>query len=260
MASLFSELYTDFKEAIKTYTPKVDVDDLSFMRRLTRGMQIFQRNTEYIEAYNEVPYNETDSCFYVPDDMRRCILLKDVNDYTLLLHGMEQFACDVEKYTRGYVDSPRRASIRLDRSTQYGTDNPYTRDTTISSMTKNYLRLATIYGRKITIYPDNTDRLLYMWYIPDIHAISQNSTQWLEWFPYDTNFESMFTTSTLNPLLSPFEHGIMKFAVADYLQSQRAKNYLVYLNEFVADMQLALAKKPIYNKEMSSQYHFSPYS
>ena len=70
----------------------------------------------------------------------------------------------------------------------------------------------------------------------------------------------MFTTSTLNPLLSPFEYGIMKFAVADYLQSQRAKNYLVYLNEFVADMQLALAKKPIYNKEMSSQYHFSPYS
>ena len=45
MASTFLELYSDFQDEVKLYTEKLDVTELSFMRRFTKGIQAFQQET-----------------------------------------------------------------------------------------------------------------------------------------------------------------------------------------------------------------------
>ena len=267
MASTFAELYSDFKDSVKIYTEKMDVTELEFMRFLTRGMQVFQRDTEYIEAYAEITKG-TDG-FFIPDDMIRPVVLKDINGYTLLQQNFKQYTRNLEKWTDGYLETPTDYSMRMQ---SYLAEQANLRATN-DGMDYSTSRLYSIYNREIFMYPDYSDVTIYMWYIPDVHAISINSSQWSTWdsttktfatpylwYPIDTQFTDMFTTRGINVLLAPFEEAFLDYAIAKFLKSQGSANYKVFEQSFKETEQWAKENKPQKFHEGVGEYMFAPYS
>lgn len=258
MASTFAELYSDFLDQAKVYTEKLDVTELSFMRMFTRGMQIFQRESLYVErtvVLNRQNVNGQ-NVFIVPQDM---LLIKDVRNLIddgngrfteeiFLLQEFGQFNRNKDKWERGYLETP----------TDYGMRIPHKRS--VSDGRGSQVRMCTIWQRELITYPEFEGDRLWLWYYPDIHAISQNSPQWTAWFPYDPNFMNMFRTSSVTDVLKPFERAFLEYALSDFIRSKGSANYAVYQKNFESEIQRAIETKPTYYREGVASYMFAPYS
>jgi len=261
MASTFAEIYSDFRDMVKVYTTKLDVTPLQFMRLYSKGMAEFQRDTEYLEAYVEID-KDSNGNFAVPVDMLRLVEVRDKNDLDLLIQGYTQYRRNVEKTVDGYIETPTNYSIRL-RGIYNGLQYGNVSDTA---------RMVTIWNRRLLIYPDLGDTILNVFYIPVIHPISSNSFQWSDydattnptpttkWYPIDTRFDTMFTTTGLHPTLAPFEGVFLNYAVSKYLESQGNQNYIVFEKAYEKDVKKAIEEKPSYYREGVASYHMSPWS
>lgn len=257
MASTFAELFSDFQDQVKIYTEKLDLTEFAFMRLFTKAMQVFQRETEYVQKYVDVPYNVTDEVFYVPDDMLRPIEVKDVDGYTFVWQEYTQYTRNLELYADGYIDTPVNYTIRMP---QYRNGN--------------LARYITQYNRQFHIYPENrytgtADDTLYLWYIPDLHPISQNSSQWnyndtlgnpAGWFPHDTRFDMMFRTTSVNNSLAPYEDAFLNHAIAMFIRSQGSANYRVFEKTFWDEVERAKWNKPVLFREAVRPYYLAPYN
>lgn len=261
MASTFAEIFSDFRDSVKVYTSKLDVTPLQFMRLYSRGMAVFQRETEYLEAYVEVN-KDTNGIFTTPVDMMRMVEVKDRNNIDFLIQNYEQFRRNQEKTVDGYIETPRNYSIRL-QGIFAGLTYGNVRDTA---------RMITIWNRRFLLEPDLGDTILKVWYIPELQPISANSFQWSDfnattnpnpttkWYPIDTRFNTMFTTTGLHPTLSPYEGAFLDYAIAQYIKSQGNKNYIVFEKSYKEEIERAKYNKPTYYREGVASYHMAPWS
>lgn len=269
MASTFAELYSDYRNIIKIYTEELDVTPLQFMRDYTRGMQKFQRETQYVEIWVKRQRDPNTRLFYIPDDTLRIIEIRDENGEKLLQQDYLQFMRNVDKFDLGYLETPRDYTLRTRRYLpQTLTDNRNLLQQQNWSNPNFYpynifpidvQRMWTVYNNTLFIYPDYYGKELLIFYIPDIHAISQASPQWQAWFQ-PNQFENLFNTSTVNPLLAPYEEAFNKYAISEYIRSKGHVNYRVYLQEFWEEVERAKINKPSYFAEGVADYFFAPYS
>lgn len=249
MASTFAELYQDFKDAVKVYTEKLDVNEMSFMRRFSQAMQHFQRETELVEIYANIVQDITSLKLIAPFDLLRILEVRDCNNWRLLLQNPHQLSDNVEGIQLGKYDTPRSYSHRTyNQSYEMGATSNY------SGVYKD-ARMVTLYDRIFTIFPKlDTDISLQLWYIPDMHAISSSSAQWADWFPEEDNFLDQFYNTTLRAELAPYEFALLAWVKSDYIQSQGSKNYLVFENYYKTEVERAKLNKPNYVRELKRPY------
>jgi len=245
MPSTFAEIYGDYTDAIKIYTEKLDVTPLSFMRFYTRGIQLFQRETHYVERWVTIPYDTVNQRFDVPNDMLLCVEVKDSDGNTMLINEYTQHARNVELYGLGYVETPTDYSMRLAETA----------------------RIVTIWQRVFNFYPAypvdpaSTTATLIVHYIPDMDAISRVGPQWAAWYPIDTNFDGQFRTTTLNATFAPYEYAFLQFAIAQFLKSQAMIEHAkMYEQDFLREIERAKMNKPVLFHEAVRPYMMSPYS
>jgi len=260
--SVFRELFDDFTAEARLYVERLDVTEYVFMRYLTRGMQIFQRRTSYLETsakLNRVPPEEveeprswgTGSMFYIPEDMLYPISVfwKDVNGAMIRCVPQEssQFAVNLERAqgTPSHLETP----------VDYSAYNTAGRVSWAGG--RRMAPVYTIIGRIIYIYPPPDEAIID--YVPDIHAISAYSPQWAAWFPLETNFLPMFNTAKVHPVLAPYERAFVAYALATFVRSNGNANYLVFEREFEKEVADAIQNKPTYFREGVRDYGFAPW-
>ena len=247
MASTFAELYSDFLDSVKIYTEKLDETELMFMRRFTRGMQIFQRETEYIDMQAIVTRQATAPFFTMPFTALRIIEVRDASNRVILLNETVQFGRNLDA---GYYSR-----------------TPHTFDLMQKSF-NTPTRLVTNIGRELILQGDNStsDTQLFVYFIPDLPAFSQPSTPadpwdiWQRWYPIDTSFFNLFTTARLVPQLAPYENAFTDYAIASYLKSVGSVNYRVYEESFYREIEKAKMNKPLNAKEQARDYTLALWS
>lgn len=250
MSSTFKELYDDFREGVKSYTAELDITKQGWMRLYTQAMRDFQKQTELIDKYVRIPIDTTDNVFYQPNDTIRILRVTDMDGLSLISNSFEQFVRNREVITNERYD--------------YQRDN-YTRRV-IGTYRIEKARLFTVYNRTILIHPTTredgtTDTEIDVWYIPDLEPYSSNSSQWTEWFPYDTNFDTYFNTSSVNPILSRFEDVFNTLTKADFLESRGAKEIADgFRKAYQISVEKAYLNKPRYFTEGTVDYRFAPFS
>jgi len=243
MASTFSELFSDFLMASTLYTEVLNVTELMFMRLYTRGIQRFQYKTEYMEAAAAITKNVVPPYWEIPAAALRVKELRDSNGNQLIQLDFNQWGRNFDKYSGGYLEVPTNYDIRLGHKTAAS-------------------RFYTYHNRELYIHPAlaSTETTLNIWFIPDMHAISSNSTQWLAWFPYEVNFDGMFRNATLPPDLAPFEQLFLDYAIAEYVKSRGSMNYRVYEDSFKAGTKEAELLKPVKFHHGVCSYFMAPES
>jgi hypothetical protein len=241
MPSTFSELYSDFQDAVKIYTEKLDVTKYSFMRKLTRGVQLFQRETLYVESI--VNITPTSNVFLSPQDMLVIKEVRDEDGYPMLPQQLKQQYRTADHWEAGIQEVPTNYDMKM-----WGT--------TVEDRTT----LWTIWQGQFIFYPEYTKDLIQVYYCPDMHAISGNSFQWASWYPHETNFEPNFSSAQLNPSLDEYEEAFLAYAIAQYIKSQGNANYRVYEDQFLAEIERAKHNKPVYFTEGVVSYIMAPWA
>ncbi|KKN79172.1 hypothetical protein LCGC14_0341890 [marine sediment metagenome] len=269
MGSTFKEIYGDYQDSIKNYVEKLDVTPLSFMRQYTKGMQVFQRETEYFEKTTVVQRDTTTSNFLVPDDFDRLIEAKDYDGKTLLYVDYIQFTRIAEKFDNGLLETPVDYSTRLINTFLYGNlsylyqysgNNRYG---LLSSGTDTLTKIITMYNRVFYINNDDTtnNTEITINYIPILEPISGSSSQWTNWQPLNgVNFNTAFANFRLSPEIINYEDTFLNYAISRFLRSQGSVNYKVYEQEFWADVKRAIANKPVKFREGVRSYNMAPFS
>ena len=246
MASTFKDLYDDWLDDIKLYKEKLDDTPPMFMRRITRAMQLFQRETEYIVSVATITKNAQAPFWVMPFNALSVIELKDQNGRDLLLQGIRQYSRNVAIQPTGVYRTPKTYDYNL----------PYDTVTT----------LAGIYGREIYPQDDTNITSMTVVYIPDVPAFARPSNPanpwdiWAAWFPIDTNFQALFNTARIVAALAPYERAFVDHAVSTYLKSIGSANYKVFEQNFWDEVERGKINKPIYNKESLTGYMLAPWS
>jgi hypothetical protein len=253
MSSTFAELYSDFQDAIKVYTPKFDVTEVSFMRMITRGIQVFQRETEIVQVIEDITRTPPNP-FAVPEYFRRLLQVRNSGDEEYMIVSWRQFL-------RHRDESPEGDPTNL--TWNYGINlggyEQVTYNPQSVTVIPKPMKVCSLYGRNLLIHPDSGEEKLTIWFIPDLQAFSVNSVFWQNWFPIDTNFDNLFRTARINPDLAPYEQCFVDYAVAQWLKSQGSINYQVYERSFWDEVQRAYLTKPVYTQEAKARYHSSPW-
>jgi len=250
MASTFNSMYSDFKDAVKTYTEKLDVTERQFMRRLTRGMQLFQRETEYVVqaspltlGVNVLYPNE----YELPYNCIRILEFRDVNDLPLMQTSYLQHRSIMDKRSGGrYLEAPRDESRRL----------THLLDET------GLLRNVTVLGRRIILKPitPSTDLTITVVYIPDISAYDEADPEWAAWAVSDAAFMGLFKTARVAREFQHYEHAFLNYAIGSYIQSLGHINYKVYEQKFLEEVQNAIINKVSYHRGLQVDYQFGTYA
>lgn len=261
--SLFRELFDDFTAEALLYVERLNVTEVVFMRYLTRGMQLFQRKTAYVETsvrLQPAPPPPTQPVptfvgpvYQVPADMLYPIAVLWTPDPTgaglirCVFQSYTQFIYNVERAPAGYLETPIDYSV-------------YTATGVRWPQHPRALPICTIYRRMLMIYPPpGQNDVVIMDYVPDIHAFSAGSPQWAAWFPLDTNFMNLFNTARPNPTLEPFERAFVAYALATFIRSNGNANYMVFEREFEREVQEAILTKPTLYREGLRDYAFAPW-
>lgn len=248
MASTFAELFSDYQNLAKVYTEKLDFTPFQFMRDFTRGMQKFQRETEYIERLQTIQRNQN-NLFQLPQDCLRIIEIRDEDGQIILEQDYRQFRRNVDKYDLGYVDTPARYTYRI-RKLVFPDGLPGNIPVQ---------RMWAVFDRFLYIYPAYNGNSLNIYYIPDIDVFSATSNQWSGWFVPNA-FTALFNTARVTPPLAPYEDAFVKYALMEYIRSKGSINYRIFENEFLMEVEKAKLNKPLYYREGTADYRFSPWS
>jgi hypothetical protein len=250
MASTFKSLYSDFQDAVKTYTEKLDVTERQFMRRLTRGMQLFQRETEYVTQAVQLTLGQNATYpnnYELPSNCIRVLEFRDVNDIPLMETSYIQHRSIVDKRNGGrYLETPRDESRRL----------THLLDET------GLLRNVTVLARRVILNPifPSKDTSITIVYIPDISAYDEADAEWADWAVSDADFMNLFRTARVTPELQHYENAFLNFAIANYIQSLGHINYKVYEQKFNEEVQNAIINKVSYHRGLQVDYAFGTYA
>ena len=259
MGSTYAELYADFREKVKSYTERIDVTPLSFMRILTQGMQDFQAKTAYMERAVEITKDTVKPYYVLPIDCLYEVMINEMNSdgtegNTIVKQDLSQQYNNMQKNSMGYGSTPRNHDLDLRGGYNFRLNN------TVRSKTYS------IHNRNIVIEPSYPDKIV-VYYIVDFPAFTQpdNSVDdifnyWKDWYPIDTNFNAMFTTARLPVELARFERAYLNFAVAEYLKNRSSQNFIYSETIYNNEVQYAKETKPIRYNQGNVEYNLSPYS
>ena len=248
MASTFYELFSDFQDIARAYTEKLTVTELNFMRLFTKGQQEFQRRTEYVEKIMQINKQPNPPFFTMPFDALRIVEVRDPDNKKLLLQDFVQLYGNVDMAPFGKTRTP----------TFHDRLKP-----------ENPTPLVGMWDREMATFPNVDVDYIVVHYIPDLPAITAPANPvtptifdvWAAWFPFDSaNFDTLFRTARLTPVLAPFEQAFLEYAVAQYIRSQGSQNYRVFEQTFEKAVQEAILNKPSYWKSGFRDYHMAPYS
>ena len=268
MASTFLDLYSDFQDEIKAYIEKIDVTELSFMRRLSKGMQIFQLETEYIEAIDILNQQENGS-YMLPYEYKRIVKIQIVGDERVQFEvgNFTQLWDSIERSHSGFIEKKDNVEINRRNSGEF---------------TIEY----SVFGRKLffdTRLPAGTQ--LRVFYIPDLSPISRGSILWNQpddtvaipvvyksWYPMDEVIKDPLTnaitsrliymmnsTRMLSPM-SDYEDVILNYAIAAHIRSKGSINYQVFEKYFREGIEMAKVNKPELFKNGTADYNYSVWS
>ncbi|MEM1966531.1 MAG: hypothetical protein QXO86_01475 [Nitrososphaerota archaeon] len=254
--STFRELYDDFRAEVLLYVERAEVTEFVFMRYLTRGIQIFQRRTEYVVGTGMPQLHPNASganalVWQVPADMLRAIEVF----YTPTGDPTDAIRCVLQEYDQFIANVTRDPIGRLETPVDYS----YWHDGRLKWISGNYAPLATIYADELHIYPPQTSGSIILRYVPDLHAISSASPQWAPWFPLSANFIPLFNSAHINPRLAPYERTFVAYSLSIYLRSKGAESFLVYEREFEQGVQEAILNKASYFREAQLDYAMAPW-
>ena len=268
MASTFLELYSDIQNEVKLYTEKLDVTELDFMRRLTKGIQKFQNETEYVE-FRDVLNRHPDGFYRLPYDYKRIVKIEAVGDERIQFEmgSFLQLNDSIERNNSGFIE--KRPNVEINRR--------YSGERTIEY---------SLHGREFffdTRLPQ--DMRLRIFYIPDLSPISVASTLWSQaddttvtptifrnWFPVDqlitdpvngqqiTRLMYMMGNHRMLAPLGQYEEAIWNYAVATYIRSKGSINYQVYEKNFYDGIKAAKENKPELFMNGVSDYNYSIWS
>lgn len=248
MASTFAELFSDFQDIARLYTEKLNVTELNFMRLYTRGIQNFQRRTEYVEKIMRVNKQLTPPYFTLPLDALRVIEIREPDNKKVLLQDFTQWYNGVDNIPTGRNRVPTHHDyLNINKDTP----------------------LITVFDRELAGFPDIDVDYIIVHYIPDLPAITapvdpNNPTVfdvWASWFPFDgVNFDTMFRTARTSPSLAPFENGFLEYALAQFVRSQGSANYKVFEQTYEQAVSEAILYKPTYWKSGLRDYYMAPWS
>lgn len=248
MASTFAELFSDFQDIARLYVEKLNVTELNFMRLYTRGIQDFQRKTEFVEKVMQVTRQQNPPFFTMPLDAMRILEVRDADNKKILLQDFTQWYSGVDQIPTGKHRTPTQHD-RLQSETP----------TTLMSM----------WNREMAAFPAEDTDFIVVHYIPDMQSITApaNPTTptpfdtWAAWFPFDSaNFDTQFRTTRLIPVLAPFEQAFLEYALAQFVRSAGSQNYIVFERTYNNAVQEAIANKPIYWKSGYRDYYMAPWS
>lgn len=265
MASTFLELYSDFQDEVKLYTEKLDVTELSFMRRLTKGIQAFQQETEYVE-FRDILNRHTDGTYKLPYEYKRIIKIEAVGDERIQFEmgSFLQLNDSIERNNSGFIE--KRPNVEINRR--------YSGQRTIEYA---------LHGREFyfdTRLPDTMQ--LRIFYIPDLSPLSTSSVLWTQaddttvtpiiyrnWFPTDQLITDPVTTQQVSRLLymmnnsrvlcplNLYEEAFLNYAIANYIRSKGSANYQVYERQFDKAVESAKINKPEPFQNGVADYNYS---
>lgn len=265
MASTFLELYSDFQDEVKLYTEKLDVTELSFMRRFTKGIQAFQQETEYVE-FRDILNRHPDGTYKLPYEYKRIVKIEAVGDERIQFEmgSFLQLNDSIERNNSGFIE--KRPNVEINRR--------YSEQRTIEYG---------LHGREFyfdTRLPETMR--LRIFYIPDLSPLSMSSTLWTtpddttvtptlfrNWFPTDQLIVDPVTTQQVSRLLymmnntrvlSPlnlYEEAFLNYAIANYIRSKGSVNYQVYERQFDKAVELAKINKPEPFQNGVADYNYS---
>jgi len=271
MASTFAELYSDYKNAIKIYTEELDVTEFQFMRDLTKGMQKFQRETEYIEWVIRIQ-RDNNGIFRIPPSVLRIIEIRDDNGEKILEQSYLQAMRNIDRYELGYLETPADYILRTTKYIMphlndnrrrnlpnWVVNNSFGFPLNLGGTGFSEQRIWTSWGTEIFIYPPYNGDTLTIYFIPDIDVFSSNSPQWTPWFQPGA-FTTLFNSASVNQFIAPYEDAFVKYAIMEYIRSKGSKNFIVYAQEFWSEVERAKINKPTYFREGVLDYFFAPYS
>lgn len=246
MGSIFAEVYADFIDTAKVYQEKLDITPISFMRRFTRAIQEFQRDTEYVQAIVDIAKAASPPWFVLPRNCIRIIEVMDSGNRPIMINDFEQYIRNTEIQKNNTYETPVDFDLRL----------PYTQRTA----------LGTVYNREVGFQDSANHNTIRVYYIPDIPAFTAPEPTpdlndiWAAWFPIETNFETMFTTMRVRPELAPFEQAFLERALGEYIRSLGNSNYRVFEERYREEVANAKFIKPTLFKGGVSDYFLAPYS
>jgi hypothetical protein len=268
--STFRELYSDYQIALRLYTEKLPTDEVTFMRSFTRGMQQFQRETEYLEKKITFLKAAQEPYFTIPVDYLRIIQIKDVdangNGRLCVPMGVKERDAYNEKMYNGLYGDTKL----LDYHRGYA----YNDDSTRYSIHDNEIRFSK------GMEPCEPDEIL-IFYKPDIPAfgtplwtagtstpVFNYYTYWDAWYDLNTNsiptldttFQTMFESTRVNPLLAPYERCFLMYAVSEYIMSAGSPNFMQYEKRYKEEIEFAKLFLPEYSHHSSRDYNISPWA
>lgn len=269
MASTFRELYSDYQIALRVFIEKLPTDEVTFMRSFTRGMQQFQRETEYLEKKITFLKAAQEPYYTIPIDCLRIIQIKDVdaNGHGRLCvpMGVKQRDAYNEKMSNGLY-----GDVKL---LDYHRGYSYNNDSTRYSIHDNEIRFSR--GEE----PYEPDEIL-LFYKPDIPAfgaplwtpgtntpIFNYYTYWDAWYSLNTlnvptldaTFQTMFESTRVNPLLAPYEHTFMMYAISEYIMAAQSPNFKEYERKYKEEVEFAKQYLPEYSHHSTRDYNISPW-
>jgi len=277
MSSTFMEMYSDFQDTAKLYVEKLDVTEVAFMRFLTRGIQIFQLDTEYVEK-NVRLTPDANGDVYVPEDLKRYIEIKAIKtavtntDLLNVLNSNESYHVTFLSPTQYF----RARNVEVDGKMKVPYPNIWLRQPGKT----NYI--ATIWDMKILTYPEWKEDF-YFRYIPDLKAFGNNQ-YWTQaddlttapptynsWYPLDevlagvpggpmTRFFYQFSTKRLHPFLQQYEQAFIEYALSQFIRAKGNANYRVFMDTFLMDVERAKRNKPTLFQEGDPYYMYAPFS
>lgn len=278
MASTYAELFSDFQDTVKLYVEKLDVTEKGFMRLISRGLQLFQRETEYIEKNLRITPN-ADGSYTIPDDFMRYIEIRAIPSSTTDADLQSVINSNSSSLVTLY-DPKQYFNARNDFEDNYK-KIPY--PNIVHRRTDKTVYMGTIFENKILIHPGyNQD--LYLRYIPNIPSFARTGiwitpdtttgippvTTYNSWFPVNqmlningqpiTRFMYMFTTAQLPLLVNQYEQAILDYAIGRYIKAKGNSNYVVYINDFNSEVQSAKINKPTMFKQGHTYYMYAPFS
>jgi hypothetical protein len=272
MGSTFRELYSEYQIALRVYTEKLPTDEVTFMRSYTRGIQLFQRDTECLERKLTFQKASQEPYYTIPIDCLRIIQIKDVDasgrGRLCVPMGVKQRDAYNEKMSNGlYGDT---------KTLDYHRGYSYNNDSTRYSIHDNEIRFSR--GEE----PYEPDEIL-IFYKTDIPAfgtplwtagtntpVFNYYTYWDAWWELNTqvppvptldaSFQRMFEVTRVNPLLAPYEHCFLMYAISEYIMSVGSPNFKEYERKYKEELEFAKAYLPEYSHHSTPEYNVSPWS
>jgi hypothetical protein len=164
---MYRELYSLFRQMIKVYTEKLDVNEFGFMFLISEAAHIFQGYTEIWEKKADI--HRINGNFYVPYDFIRPVILKDGKNMVFNIDPQQE---EMRKFEGIHSSIPENIDFMKD---EYGYNHEH------GYGHERQSKCYSIYENEIHI--ETSNNVIRLKYIPNFDLFSEASPYWNVWSP-----------------------------------------------------------------------------